>query len=282
MLDGAPVTPALFRTLGIRLLAGRPFSDADDARATPVAILSRAAARELFGSDNPIGRVLPVHALVRDGRADGATVVGVVADVRYSGVEAAAAPAVYVPLEQYPFRVVHLFARTRGEPEQAGSAIRDAVNTVDRRISVESIEPLEDEVTEAIAGPRFRTFVLTALSTIAVLHASLGLAGVVGYSVSQRTREIGIRVALGASTNDVLKMVVEEGAVLALAGVAGGVVVAYLGARGLAGVLYGVAPHDPLSFAAAAVGLFGVALVASYVPARRATRIDPVMALRAE
>jgi putative ABC transport system permease protein len=165
--DAAPISPGLFRTRGIPILVGRDFSNGDDLRSLPVTILSRAAAQDLFGSEDVAGRQLPIPVLVPDKRAPGVTVVGVVADVHYGGVDAPPAPGLYVPFAQYPFRVVHLFARTRGVPELAAPTMRDAVNAVDRHIAIISTQTLEQSVSDAIAQPRFRTVVFAVLSTIA-------------------------------------------------------------------------------------------------------------------
>lgn len=281
MLDAAPVTPDLFRTLGVRLLAGRPFSTRDTADAPPVVILSQTAARLLYEDKEAVGRFLDVPVLTAN-RANGVTVVGVVGDVRYGGIAAPPSSTIYLPFAQYPARVVHLLARTSLQPAAAASTIREVVADVDRRIAIDETQPLDDAISDAVAQPRFRTFVFGALAAIAVALAAVGLGGLIAYSASQRTAEIGIRVALGAGPADVLGLVLRESATLSGIGVLIGLAIAYAGARVLGSMLYGITAHDPASFAAAAFGLLAIGLLAGYVPARRAMRVDPAVALRAE
>jgi putative ABC transport system permease protein len=175
-----------------------------------------------------------------------------------------------------------LVARASGDPLAIAQTLRRVIAGVDRQITITSLQPLDAIVSAAAAQPRFRTAILLALAGLALALAAVGLYGVIGYSVSQRTSEIGIRMALGAKDADVLTMVLREGALLAVAGVATGVLGALALTRTLAGLLYGIAPTDWRSFGLATLCLLTVALVASYVPARRATRVDPLIALRAE
>jgi putative ABC transport system permease protein len=278
-----PATPAYFPALGIRLLKGRLFTDADDANHPPVMIMSVDAARHFFGDGDPIGRTLSLPVF-RDGatRNSTMTLVGTIGDVKYSGLDRAPDDAIYRPFAQQPWPNVFLVARTDGEPAVLGTTLQRQIADVDRAIAISAVSTLDDVVSDAAAQPRFRTTLLAGLAGLALALAAIGLYGVVAYSVSQRTMEIGVRMALGARSGDVVRMIVREGLGLALGGVAIGLVAAYALARTLRVLLYGVAPTDAASFAYASGALLLLALLASYVPARRASAIDPAIAMRAE
>ena len=265
-----------FEALGIPLLRGRLFSVLDTAESPPVVILSRSSARRLFGTIDAVGQVLPTKSDRKP------TVVGVVGDVRFGGVAAPPPDAIYQPFAQFPFQHMNLVVRTSGNPLDLASAVRSAVHEVDRSITVDSARRLDDLVAESLATPRFRALLLASLALLALGLASFGLAGVVAYSVARRTPELAIRIALGARTPAVLALVMREGFGLAIAGVALGLGGALALTRTLASFLYDVAATDGVSFLAAAGCLLLVTLAASYVPARRATRVDPMVALRAE
>jgi putative ABC transport system permease protein len=278
-----PTTPGYFPALGIRLVKGRWFADADDANHPPVMIMSADAARHFFGDGDPIGRTLSLPVF-RDGatRNSTMTLVGVIGDVKYSGLDRAPDDAIYRPFAQQPWPNVFLVARTDGDPAGFGTTLRREVADVDRAIAITAISTLDDVVSDAAAQPRFRTTLLAALAGLALALAAVGLYGVVAYSVSQRTMEIGVRMALGARPGDVVRMIVREGLGLAAGGVAMGLVAAYALARTLTALLYGVAPTDAATFAYASGALLLLALLASYVPARRASAIDPAIAMRAD
>ncbi|MEO8259474.1 MAG: ABC transporter permease [Acidobacteriota bacterium] len=278
-----PTTPDYFPTLGIPLLRGRLFTDADDASHPAVMIMSADTARHFFGDGDPLGRTLSLPVF-RDGatRQGTITLVGVIGDVKYSGLDRAPDDAIYRPFAQQPWPNIFLVARTPGDPAALGPVLRRVVADVDRAIAVSAVNTLDAVVSDAAAQPRFRTMLLAALAGLALALSAVGLYGVVAYSVSQRTMEIGIRMALGARRGDVVRMIVREGLWLAAAGVAIGLVGAYALVRTLTALLYGIAPTDAASFAAAAGALLLFALIASYVPARRASAIDPAIALRAE
>lgn len=272
-----PASAGYFATLQIPLLRGRYFDDgdsADVARHLSV-IVSREAAKRFFGEDDPIGRQLPM------GR-DQMTVVGVVEDVRYSGLGNRPEPVMYRPFSQSPFRIVVLFARTTGDPNAIAREVRQVIQTYDHDINILSIQPLTAWLSNAVAQPRFRALLLSALSIITLLLAAVGLYGVIAYSTSQRTAEIGLRVAVGAQSSDVIGMVMVDGARLAIAGIALGVASAYASTRVLSAFLYQVAPTDVTTFAGSVLVLLIAAMFATYLPARRAARVDPMTALRAE
>ena len=277
------VTPDYFEALGVRLLKGRLFDAADDDAHRPVVIMSDATARRFFGDEEPIGRTLTLPTL-RDGvkgRAE-MTVVGVVAPVRYSGLTSEADEQVYRPFAQQPWTSVFLVARTEGEPEGFASMLRREIGAVDPSVPVVSIRTLDSILAEETNSPRMRSLALGALAFLGAAIAAVGLYSVVAYSVSQRSSEIAVRMALGAHHRDVARMVLREGFVLGVAGTAIGLAAALSLARSLRALVFPVTVADPASFALSAGLLLLVAVAASYVPARRASRVDPLEVLRAE
>ncbi len=277
MVTSVPASAGYFTALRIPLLRGRLFAGGDGPAGPPVVVITREAARRFFGDDDPIGRTLP-----DPGTDSVMTVIGVVENVKYSGIASPTEPVIYRPFGQLPFRVVVVVARTGGDPGRIASDLRRTIRDYDPDISIASLQPLTGWVSTAVAEPRFRAVLLSAIGGVALLLAAIGLYGVIACSVVQRTTEIGVRVALGARVSDVVRMVLAEGLRLAVLGVALGLGGAYAMARVLASVLYGVTPTDALSYTSAVAGLLLVALLACLIPARRAARIDPVVALRAE
>ena len=277
--NAVPATPGFFAALGIPLLEGLLFEDGDDAPHARVMVVSADVAHDLFGGD-AIGRTLSLPT-PKDGNVT-ATVVGVVGNVKYRGLAGPAEPTLYVPFAQQPWPTAFLVARTVAEPGSVAASLRQAIGAVDRRIGVVSIRPLADILSQETAQPAFRTAVLWAVTSASVTLAAIGLAGVVGYSVSRRTAEIGVRMALGAAPRDVAWMVLGEAVRLGAAGGAVGLVAAAAVTRILAGFVFGVTPRDPASFAVAATCLAVVIVGASVGPAWRASRVDPIVALKAE
>ena len=278
-----PASPGYFSALQMRLITGRFFTDADDDQHPQVMIMSEGTARRFFGAGDPIGRTMTLP-LLRDGVRSSLemTLVGVTANVTYSGMALPPDDVVYRPFAQQPWVAPFLVVRTFGDPTDFAHTLRRAIATADKGVVVSSVVTLNQLVADATAQPRFRTFLLMTLAALALAIAAVGLYGVVAYAVSRRTKEIGIRVALGASPGGVLTMVVTDGAIMAGTGIAIGVAGALLMARALSGLLYGISPTDPVSFIAASTGLLLLTLLASYIPARRAARIDPIGALRSE
>ncbi|HYH79786.1 MAG TPA: ABC transporter permease [Longimicrobium sp.] len=270
------VSPGYFDALGIPLVRGRVFTARDDVRGAPlVVVVNQAAARRYWPGADPVGQTVRV-------RATPITVAGVVGDVRNDGLAASADPAVYLPFGMAPRASTQLFVRTSGDPGAAASAVRGAIRAADPLQPIAAIRPLRSAMAETVAQPRFFTLVLGLFGGLAVLLAALGLYGVVAYSVTRRTGEIGIRMALGARARDVVGMVVRRAAVPTLAGIALGAAAAWMLSRLMASMLFQVRPTDPATFAAAALLLAGVGLLASWLPARRAARIEPSSALRVE
>jgi putative ABC transport system permease protein len=277
--NAAPATPGFFAALDIPLLEGRAFDDGDDAAHARVLIVSADVAHDLFDG-HAVGHSLSLPTPKGDNV--NATVVGVVGNVKYRGLAQPAEPTLYVPFAQQPWPSAFLVVRTVAEPVSVAASLRQAIGAVDSRIGVVSIRPLSDILSQETAQPAFRTAVLGAVTGACIAVAAVGLAGIVGYSVSRRTAEIGVRMALGAGPRDVAWMVLREAMRLGAVGGALGLLAAAAGTRILAGFVFGVTPGDPASFALAAALLAVVIVVASAGPAWRASRVDPIIALRAE
>ena len=275
IVTSVPASAGYFEALQIRLLKGRLFADADSAGASPTVIINREAAKRFFGNDDPVGRTLPFGQ-------DQMSVIGVVENVKYTGIASPPESVIYRPFGQSPFRLVILVARTAGDPNRIAADLRQVIRDYDPDISIGLIQPLSGWVSSAVAQPRFRALILSAIAAITLMLAVLGLYGVIAYSTAQRTAEIGVRIAVGAQRADVIRMVLGEGTRLAIAGVVIGMVASYSSANVLGSFLYGVGTTDIPAFAGSAICLFGVALVAMYIPAMRAARVDPAVALRAE
>jgi putative ABC transport system permease protein len=273
-----PVSAGYFEAIGIPLLKGRWFTPADTADSPWVVVINAAMARDYWGTQNPVGQRL--HFAGPTWR----TVVGVVGDVLHEGLDGEAKAEMYMPVEQAantessPTIVI----RTSLDPGATAAELQAAVLTLDRTMPVDQIQPMDQLVSASVAQPRFRTLILLAFSMLALAMASIGVYGVMNYLVIQRTREFGIRLSVGATQADVLKLVLRRAAVLIGAGTCLGLAGSIFLVRLIAKLLFGTAPLDPLTFTAVPLLLAGVALAASYVPARRATRVDPMIALRYE
>jgi putative ABC transport system permease protein len=271
-------TPGYFKTLGVPVLQGRDFSDRDTPAGPRVVIINETLARKYFPHESPIGKRF------KEGGSDRTVnpwmeIVGVVGDVKYEGLDLPTAPAYYIPFRQNPIRGMNLVVSSSVAPSALTAAIRAEVRKIDPEIPVSRVSMMEKLLNESVAQPRFRTFLVGIFSAVAMLLAAIGIYGVVAYSVSQRTQEIGIRMALGARRSDVLRLVVRHGMRLTLAGVALGVLGALALTRLTANLLFGVGATDPVTFAAISILLICVALLACYIPARRASRLDPMVAL---
>jgi predicted permease len=271
------IAPGYFQLMRIPVVEGRDFTERDDEKAPPVVIVNQAFVERFLAGRYPIGR--PVRGWDRT-----LTIVGVVKTGKYLHLDEAAQPYLYVPFGQF-YRsdnrvTVHI--RTAGRPESVLPAVRREVRALDPSVALFAEIPLVDYISASLMTQKVAASLLSVLGTLALLLAALGLYSVMAYSVTQRTHEMGVRMALGAQPRDVLRLVVGQGALLSLAGVAAGLAAALALTRLAASLLFGVSATDPAIFVGASIFLAAVALAASYIPARRATKVDPIVALRYE
>jgi predicted permease len=272
------VLPGYFSTLGTALREGRFFTSADDAASTPVAILNRALARRLWPNESAVGKQLfvqsvPAHLL---------EVVGVVGNIRQEGLDTPAEAEVFVPAAQMPVGFMTVMARTAGDPAALAPAASQAIRSIEKNQPAPRITAMTETVAAGVARRKFAAFLLGLFGTLGLLLAAVGVSGVMAYTVAERTREFGIRLAVGARQGQVLRMVLRQGLVLAATGIAIGIVAAWELARLLSKMLFGVTVHDPVTFALSALLLFVVALAACLAPAWRAARVDPMRSLRCD
>ena len=272
------VSPDYFTAMGIPLLRGRSITERDAQGAPMVAVVDQAFVQRHFPDEDPIGRGIDIG----NGTDGFYEIVGVVGDVRHGGLDATAAPTMYVPHDQDVFSSMWMIVKTAGEPSALANAARQAVREVDSGLPAFSMTPLTDVIGESVAERRFAMLLLGIFALVALFLAAVGLYGVVAYTVSQRTQEIGLRMAIGAEPGDVLRMVIGGGMKLASIGVAIGIAGALALASLIASMLYGVTAFDPASYAVTAGVLLAVAALACWIPARRAMRVDPLVALRQE
>lgn len=268
----------LFEALAVPMIQGRAFDSRDVEAGRRTIVLSEHAARRLFPSADAVGRRLAIGP--SDPRLGDPEIVGVVADIRYAGLDAAPDGAVYVPYSQRMFRVIYLAAAIDGPAQSAIGSIRRTLAATAPSVAVSDVRTLDDLVADATAQPRFRTFSLVALAALALSMAAVGLYGVVAFSVLTRTAEIGVRMALGATRGAIVRMFMRDAGGLVIAGVCLGMAGSLMLTRVVATSLYGVKPTDPVSLAAAVIVAAVVAFIASVVPASRASRVDPLNALR--
>ena len=281
-LNWEAATPDYFRAMDIRLLQGRLFDGRDAASSPPVVIIGQSLAARLWPGQNPIGRRMLAYGAPEDGKTPGwQTVVGVVEGARYREVDTPRFD-LYLPYRQAPNQVQHFMVRLSGDPLAAVPALRSALAALDGGVRVDAISTMEDVVGRAFAPWRFSSIVVTAFAGIALTFAAVGVAMLVAFAVTERTREIGVRIALGARSRDVVVLVASEGAWVALAGLVIGVLAAWSLRRSVESMLFGVSPDDTLTFGGVVLLLGVVSLLAAGLPARRAARIDPAAALRAE
>ena len=278
--DYATVSPDYFRTMRILLLRGRLFSDQDSPSNPKVAIISETLARRYFPNKDPLGRQMkfgfpPNTDVSRE-------IVGIVGDVRDAALSRQPGPMMYVPFAQAPLYGGEVVVRSSLSTSSVAAGIRQAVNSIDKNLPVTDVESFNDAVGKSISQERFRTFLLGSFSAIALVLAAIGIFGVISYSAAQRTHEIGIRMALGADRRDVLRLILGQGTRLALYGLGIGVIAAFLLTRLMSSLLYTISATDPLTFGSVMIILLSVALIACYIPSRRAMRVDPIVALRHE
>jgi putative ABC transport system permease protein len=272
--DNRMVTERYFRTMGIRLLRGREFDERDREGAPPVVIINETMARRYWPNEEPIG------ARINLGQGNRAEIVGVVNDVKTIGLEEQTHPDIYRPYAQAPFPLIAFAVRADGDPLSLVAAVKNSIYAVDKDQPVFKVITMEKLAAESITLRRVSMLLVGGLSALALILAAIGIYGVMSYTISQQRREIGLRLALGAQTSDVLKLVIGQGMKPALFGMIIGLFASFALARLIKGLLFGVSATDPAIFIAISILLGGVALVACWIPARRATKVDPMVALR--
>ena len=276
------ITEDYFRTMQIPLLQGREFKEQDSADAAPVVIVNEALARQFFPGENPIGKRIRPGISTDERPSRMREIVGVVGNVKYRDLKSEWTPESYVPYPQLPFGAMTIVARAANNPYSLAKPIAEAVLSVDKDVPTFQARTVEDYLNGTIAIPRFNTLLLGMFAGLALVLTAVGLYGVISYSVAQRTHEIGIRMALGGQPRDMLRLVVGQGLRLALVGVGLGLVAALFFTRFVSSLLFGITPADPVSYAGVVFLLLSVVLLASYIPARRAMSVDPMVALRYE
>lgn len=278
VVDARPVTAGYFEAMSIRLLAGRDVNGTDTGERDPIAVINETFARQIYPGDNPIGR----RFILNLGNEKPHEIVGVVGDVKLASLEGEIRPTAYLSSRQYAFGMMTYVMRTTADPARMGPAAVRVVREVDSQLPVSAVRPLDEVFSESIARPRITAMAMSVFAAAALLLAALGVYGIVAYSVSQQTREFGIRVALGAQPAQIIRMVAGQNLRIVAFGLILGLACAVPATRLLRGLLFQVGPNDPATFAAIGVTLALVAMIASYVPARRGTRVDPVVTLKAE
>jgi len=271
-------TPGYFDALRTPIRQGRAIEATDRAGAAPVVVINRALASQLFPAGDALGHRLRI--INPEQSSDWRTIVGVVGDIKYRGLDEETPPTLYTPFSQTPFMWLYVMVRTPGTLESIASSLRTAVPAVEPSLAAANIRPMRDVIAQGVSTPRFNMMLVSAFAMIALLLSSIGIYGVVAYSVTQRHHEIGVRMALGATRRDVLRLVISDGILIGLIGVVLGLGGALALSRVMSGLLVGISVHDPLTFTAGAALLLLVTLSATYAPALRAARTEPVTALR--
>lgn len=271
------VSPDYFGTLGISLIKGRDFSERDKSDAPKVAIINNDLARIYFHNEDPIGK-----RITFDDGESWISIVAVIGDVRQLGLDSSAKPEVYFPYLQVAAPSMSLVVRTTSNPSSLAGAVKSQIQMIDKDLPIDDAKTMQQLLAESVSGRRFNMLLLTVFAMVSLVLAIVGIYGVMSYSVTQRTHEIGIRVAIGAQSRDVFRMVIGQGMMLAMIGITFGLVGAFALTRLMTTMLFGVEPTDPATFVSIAVLLTSVALVACYIPARRATKVNPLLALRYE
>ncbi|MBD0372280.1 MAG: ABC transporter permease [Pyrinomonadaceae bacterium] len=292
-IEGKPAPPAgqepgtevrvvdknYLRTMGIPTLRGRTFNDQEETEARHVVLINETLAQKYFPGEDPIGKRLTINMMDDPVPSE---IVGVVGDVKHLSLEGETRPMVYWPHPELVYNGMTIVVRTTNDPTQLAAAAQAQIQSIDPNQPVSDIRTMNQWLSESVARSRFNTLLLGLFSAVALVLASVGIFGVINYTVTQRTHEIGIRMALGASARDILKMVVGQGMLLALIGIVLGLAASFLLTRAMSSLLFNVSATDPLTFIFISLLLAAVAFIACYIPARRATRVDPMNALRYE
>jgi len=277
IINTRSVSPGYFETLGISLIKGRDFDNRDKSDAPGAAIINHDLARIYFSNEDPIGKRITFD----DGQS-WMSIVGIIGDVKQLGLDSSAKPEVYFPYLQVASPSMSIVVRTASDPLGLAAAVKSQIRMVDKDLPINEAKTMQQLLADSLSGRRFNMLLLTVFAMVALVLAIVGIYGVMSYTVTQRTHEIGLRVAIGAQPGDVFRMVIGQGMKLALIGVAFGLVGAFGLTRLMTTMLFGVEPTDPVTFAGIAVLLTSVALVACYLPGRRAMKVDPLVALRYE
>jgi predicted permease len=286
--DVRPASANFFSTMGIHLVRGRLFTEAEENFGPPpVVVVTESFAKTYFPTEDPVGKHITIGIAHDTGGTNSSVtargeIVGIINDVHNESLAKDPFPAVYVGWGTLPLNDLTFLVRYRGDTRAMSTAIRQSVHAVDPRMPIYTVTTMTDALSESVAQPRFYMMLLTAFASLALLLAALGIYGVISYAVSQRTRELGIRIALGATQDRVVRLVLGQGIALTVTGIGVGLLGAYWLVHLLGALLYGVGATDATTFIAVAMVLLGVASLASYLPARRAARVDPVIAMRAE
>jgi putative ABC transport system permease protein len=277
--DWRAITPGYLHTMGMTLAQGRAFTEQDTKDSQPVVLVNEALARAYLPGQDPLGKRIGNFG---NGSGD-RVIVGVVRDFKQVGLDTNVRLEVYTLQAQTPWgNSRDIVVRTAGEPLALANALRSQVQSLDRNLPIARLQTMESLVSGSVSQPRFRTLLLSLFAALALILAMIGIYGVIAYSVTQRTHEIGIRLALGAQRRDVLQLVLRQGMRLTGIGVLAGLAGALAMTRLMQGLLFGISPTDLLTFAAIPLLLTGVALLACWLPARKATKVDPLIALRHE
>jgi predicted permease len=278
--DFIRVSPEYFETMGIRLLRGRSFTTADTPESAPAVVINETLARRIWPNEYPIGKRIKLH---RPETPDPwREVIGVVNDVKMDGVDRATSMQMYLPYSQMPYEYLGLAVRAERDPAMIAPAVEQAIRAIDRDIPIYSILTMDQRLGNSLAQRRLTLVLLASFAALALLLAAVGIYGVISYAVRQRTNELGIRMALGAQTRDVMALILKQGLKLALIGIGLGLLAAFALTRWIEGLLFGVRPTDAMTFGVIALALLLVTLLACWIPARRATKVDPMIALRCE
>jgi predicted permease len=280
LAEFASASPDYFGVLQTPLITGRNFTDSDTDKTEQVVLIDQTLARRYWPNEDPLGKRLKPGPV--DSKNPWSTIVGIVGDIKSDGFDAPTAPHIYIPLRQGPGYASVIFLRTGSNAGNLAEAIRHEIQSIDPEIPVFNVRPMDEVVAKSLAEKRFALELLGVFAAVALILAAIGIYGVMAYSFSQRTHEIGIRLALGAQRADILRMAIGEGMRLVVVGLAGGLVGALILTQFLRSMLFNVAPTDPITFAAISAVLAAVAFFACYIPAQRATRVDPLVALRDE
>jgi putative ABC transport system permease protein len=277
------VTAEYFQAIKIPLRTGRYFTEQDQRGGTGVAIINETFAASYFPREDPIGRrITHVGANQNEGDPEQWEIVGVIGDVHHASLTKPSTPELYLPFQQNSWSWGNFLVRTTNEPTSLTRSFTNEIQSGDRTVPVTNVQPLTQAISDTVAQARFYTFLFALFGATGLILTVTGIYSVISYTVSQRTQEVGIRMALGAQTRDVLRLIVRQGMATALIGVAIGLAGAFALTRLMTSLLFGVTPTDPLTFVAIPLLLTGVALAACFVPARRAAKVDPMVALRYE